>query len=426
MAETDTATGTKPDALKTPQEVQVEQLVAELAGKLEHFGALFSELDTKLQAQFKGQADEIAKLSSSIASVQANAIKRFHAIADEHRRGGDYRGPFASREEAGQFGRVVAAIMRRDHAAMKEELEKAAISPTKGTTGGYLMPELLLGGIIRNVEDAGVFERNCPAIPVNVMSGGAVKRTAGLTVYYPDYGVAGTASTPGAGQRRFELKRFVVGTEVDNWMLASDLAVALGDWVATEISYALALAEDTNWFVGTGTNEYCGYTGLFKRTDLLSVAGVSGDDTFDEMIAKSTLYLGEMLGTAPLWVHNSSPKWFMHLLIFFKYLGVRDTAGQPIANVMQAQGGGLPFWLMGYPVEPVQVAPSATAVSTVFALFGALARACRVYRHSKAVELKSSDQLKFWEAMTVFAADVPQDMQVADTNGIVQLKTAAS
>jgi len=425
MAKTETAPGTKPDAIKTPQEVQVEQLVAELAGKLESIGASYNDLDAKYQAQFKGQADEIAKLSNSMEKVQADAIKRFHAIAGHYQRGGDYRGPFADREQAAQFGRMVAAIMQHDHAALKAEYDKAAISLTKGPEGGYLMPELLLAGIIRNVEEAGVFERNCPAIPVSVMSGGGARRTGGLTVYYPDFGVAGTASTPTVGDTRFALKRFVVGTEVDNWMLASDLAVALGDWVATEISYGLMLAADSDWFVGDGTSGYCGYTGLFKRTDLLSVGGDSGDDTFAEMIAKSTYYLGTVLGTAPLWVHNSSPKWFMHLLIFFQYLGVRDTAGQPIANVMQAQTG-LPFYLMGYPVEPVQVAPSATDVSTVFTLFGALTRACRVYRHSKAVELKSSDQLKFWEAQTVFAADVPQDMTVVDGNGVVQLKTAAS
>jgi HK97 family phage major capsid protein len=406
---------------QTDQDRQVAGLLNEVLDKIDQ---RFTDLDERTQSQFRQQAGEISRMNTSLTDTRQTSIKRFHEIAQHYRQGGDYRGPFRDAEQARNFGRVVAAIAGRDHRAW-EDLEKAGISPGKGSTGGFLLQEILLKELIRNVEESGIFERNCPAMPVNGLSGGTPKRTSGLTVYYPDFGVAATASTPTLGMSNFNLKRHVVALEVDNWMLGSELAIALGDYIAEEFAYALALAADTNWFMGDGTAGYCGYTGLFKRTDLPSVVGDSGDDTFSEMIAKSTYYLAQMLGKLPIWGHRSDPRWFMHLLTFFNYLGVRDSVGQPIANIIMQQGG-VPFWLMGYPVEPLSIAPSTTAVSTTFALFGSLKRACRVYRHANASEFKSSDQLKILEGQTVFVADVPQDMTVRDVNGLVQLKTAAT
>lgn len=395
-------------------------LLRDVVAKLNQLG----ELTERNRKDIAGAAGEIARLSGRVTDLQATAQQRFMALTGQHQRGGSYRGSFASREEAAEVGHLAAAVIKRDSTTLAE-LRRAGITPGTGPEGGYLLKETLIEGILRDVEEAGVFERNCPAIPVGTLKGGGLKRTGGVTVYYPDYDVAATASTPALGRTAFSLKRYVAWTNIDNWMLASGLAAVLGDWIATEIAHSLALANDTNWFNGDGTSGYCGCTGLFKSTDLLSVTGDSGDDTFDEMIAKSTHYLALALGTLPQWAHAADPRWFMHLLTFFKYLGLRDTTGQPIANIITQQGPPA-LYLMGYPVVPVQIAPATTAASTVFALFGALRRTCRVYRHKSAVELKSTDQLKWLEAETSFAADVPQDMTIVNGSGTVQLKTAAS
>ena len=53
-------------------------------------------------------------------------------------------------------------------------------------------------------------------------------------------------------------------------------------------------------------------------------------------------------------------------------------------------------------------------------------RACRTYRHNRAVEFKMSDQLGKEEwivGLSAFACDVPLDMAVRNGDGIVQLIT---
>lgn len=417
-------------ALKTEQERQYAQLLNEVVARIESRQHGVAELSEKDRAAIVAQARDIERISTELADYKRSAVERFQQIVNAHanNRGG-YRGPFADVEQARHFGRAVAAIVRRDHAALAE-LQKAAILPTSGPAGGYLLHEQLINDLIRNVEDAGQFEANCPAFPVSTLKGGVPTRTSGLTVYYPDYGVAGTPSTPAFGKKNYDLKRHVVGVELENWMLASELAVALADYAVTEMAYALALASDTNWFLGDGTSTYCGYTGVFKLpSGVQTVIGASGDDTFAEMIDKTTLYLGEALGKLPLWAHRAGPKWYGHLSVFFRYLGARDSTGQPVnANILAAAGGTPQFVLMGYPFVPVQIAPAvtATAVSTCYMVLAALSRACGVFRHRGAIELKSSEHVKFWENMTVLAADVPQDMVIRDGNAIVQLITAAS
>jgi HK97 family phage major capsid protein len=249
-------------------------------------------------------------------------------------------------------------------------------------------------------------------------------------MYYPDYGVAGTVSTPGTGTTKFELARYVAAVEIDQWMLASDLAIALADYVRTEIIYALSYYTDLNWFMGTGTGEFCKKTGLFKlgaSDGVGQVVGDSGDDTFTKMIAKTTYYLAQALGSLPTWAHRASPKWYMHPSNFFNHLGVRDAGGMPFAQILLAEDQ-LVLRLAGLPARLVPVAPSVTAVSTCYGLLAALPRACRTYRHNRAVEFAWSDNLgedKWLSGVSAVKCDVPLDMQVRVPSGVIQLCTHA-
>lgn len=415
---------------QSEQTKQYAQLMNELGRVLR---TDFASLADKQQQTILGHAADIAKLSDEIKDLKQDQTARFQQHLADYQAGGSYRGPFRSAAAAKQFGEFAGAVLQKDYARVIE-LQKAAMLPTSGPAGGYLMPDLLIQDLVRNVEEAGVFEANCPAMPVPVLKGGVAKRTSGLTVYYPDYGVAGTASTPAMGKSQFNCKREIAGVEVEDWMLASDLAIPLANYVVTELAYALALADDTNYFVGTGTSAYNGYTGLFKSgmtgmadLSLQKVDGDSGDDTLAELIAKTTYYLGAMLGKLPLWAHKQEPKWYGHASIFFAYLGSRSTTGEPlVANILASAGGVPGFSLMGLPFVPVQVAPTATAVSTVFLLLASLKAGCAFVRHQAGIRFRTNDSLKFWEGLTIFAADVAQDMVVKDGNAVVQLKTAAS
>jgi hypothetical protein len=187
--------------------------------------------------------------------------------------------------------------------------------------------------------------------------------------------------------------------------------------------------------MGDGTSAYGKYTGLFTLTGSETVdatkptvvVGDAGDDTFAEMIAKTTYYLAKMMGMLPTWAMAAGPRWYMHPVSFFSYLGVRDSSGMPIASVYVGEGPQLR--LLGLPVRLVSCAPSSTAVSTVFAILTPLQRACRTYRHRSAIELAWSDNLgedKWLAGISGVKCDVPMDMRVRCPSGIVQLATAAA
>jgi len=415
----------RPAQFQTPQEQQVAQLVTELVDKT---NAGLKELSDRQVHEFKANADAVAKLSNDFKSVEAKYAERFKAIATRVQAGGPVHG-FASREEAAQFGRFVAAVYRRDASALAE-LQKAGMTPGTGPEGGYLLVETIVDDLMRDLDQAGIFLQHCPPIAVNALGGGSVQGRSGVTVYHPKYGSTIPISTPGIGGTNFDLLRYCAAVEIDNWMLDSALAAALGEYVRSEMTYGLMLATDTEWFMGTGTEAYGRYLGLFKqgawdagtRAGVQQVVGDSGDDTFAEIIAKSTYYLAQMLGKLPQWAHALGPTWFMHPLVFFSYLGIRDSAGMPIAGIFLAQNAPA-LRLMGYPVQLLSIAPSTTAVSTPFVLLAALRRACRTYRHSRAIEFRMTDQLKWLENITTFAADVPMDMKIRNGEAIVQLVT---
>jgi HK97 family phage major capsid protein len=414
--------------LKTPQQSQFEQWTNDVGQLLTKLGQSFAELKETQQRELAGQAGEITRLSNDFDKVQGQYAQRFHAIADHYYRGGAYKGPFESREQAAQFGWLVIASIGGPDQRQKAlaELQRAGIVPTPGAEGGFLSPELLLSGIMRNVEQYGVFERAVPATPVDRHSGAVIKRTGGLTVYHPELEAATTASTPTFGKVDFALKRWATLTLIDRWFMADALVVSLGDFVATEIGHALAYAQDLYGFMGDGTSTYARVTGVLKRagTNQLVVTGDTADDTFAEFCDASVKYLGAMMGTLPGWAHMEQPRWFMHLSVFFRYLSARDDNGMPIANILQADRPN-PFMLMGYPVEITQVAPALTdtAVSTVFMAFGALQRGWLLARHVKGLEVRTSEHYKFAEGQIAIAGEAVQDIVETDNQAYVQGKT---
>lgn len=122
-------------ALKTEQERQYAQLLNEVVARIESRQHGVAELSEKDRAAIVAQARDIERISTELADYKRSAVERFQQIVNAHanNRGG-YRGPFADVEQARHFGRAVAAIVRRDHAALAE-LQKAAILPTSGQIG---------------------------------------------------------------------------------------------------------------------------------------------------------------------------------------------------------------------------------------------------------------------------------------------------
>lgn len=419
-----------PGTIEVPKSEQAQNYAA-LLTDLNNAVARFGELTPKMEAQFKAHAEDIAKLRDTVSAMERTSEQRFAAVLQRHQAGGEYSGHYASPEQARAVGNVLLAVAGRtrfaeaDLRAAGVPLEAAAVAPSPDASGGYLVGDTLMREIVRNVAEAGVFEANCPAMDTTELKGGFPRRTGGLTVHYPEFGAAATASTPAFGRANFSLVRHAVLSVVDKWMLRANLAIPLAEFVAQELGDALALAEDTNWFIGTGTSSYGGYTGVFKDTGTLSEGGDSGDDTFVEMIGESSDYLARCIGTLPAQFHAGA-KWYMHHKIFWSYMGIKDSAGAPVLAGVYASAGQPTLGLMGFPVALTAVAPSTTAVSTTMAILANLRKACKVLRFNGGGTIQFSEHHKFAEGQMAYLLDLPQDRVIVDPNGIVRLVTAAS
>lgn len=414
----------------TSQDRQFTGLIGDVLDKIDE---RFSDLDNDTQAKFKDAGAEIARMQDDLDCVKADSRKRFYAIAEHYHRGGDYVGPFPDRETAGAFGKFVAAVARGPQAVerlYKEDRWFAAISPESGEKGGFLSPEVLLSGIVNNAEQYGVFERNVRVWPVSGQSASRVTRAQGATVFYPDLGQAPTESTLKTNRVRTELTRYSALAYADRWMMADDLAVSLGDYVAGELGYSLANAIDKNGFIGDGSIGYARVVGIFNLVDELANALVvtadAADDTFDKVIAASVKYPTKCAGELPDVADDENCKWFLHRSVFWTFLGTRDSQNRPVADILTT-GERPQRVLCGYPAEVTQVAPkmSDSAASTVMAVLGNLMRGAEMYRHTAGTELRVSEHVKFLEGEVAMLLDVPQGIAHLDENMTVRLKTGA-
>lgn len=420
---------TEPALVLTPQEAALEGLMKDLLTKLD---GRFSDLEAKVQNKFLAAVQDIEKLADKAVDEKAAAEKRFRALADHYRRGGAYKGPFADAEEAAHFGRFCVRALLGPEALPKEQAEKlqqAAIGVTTGEKGGYLVPESLMDGIIYNVEQYGLAERELDWVPTD-QSAGAVKFTQGATVYYPDEGVAPTESNFKFASVKFNLTRYSAYALADRWMLRTNAFIAIGDFIAGEMARAMAYAQDLNLFMGDGTSTYARTIGAFNRagTNQLKVTADTGDNTFAEVCDASVKYLGSVIGTCPEWIEQWSPAFYMHRTIFWRYMSARDSQNRPIADVRIGASGKPEQQLFGYPVRITQVAPklSDSGNSKKLLLFGALRKGFRGARHRAGAELRVSEHLKFLEGQIGMVLDLPQCIEEIDNQAYCQLETAAS
>ena len=232
--------------------------------------------------------------------------------------------------------------------------------------GGYTVPTPLAATIIRLIEEYGVFRRFSRNMPMTAMTLDVPRRTAGLTVYYPGENTAITASDITVDQVNLVAKKYAL-LNIMSTELAEDAIISWTDLVAEEMAWSIALAEDTNSFLGDGTGTYGGITGIANALQAGSIvaggAGLWGGvslTNLEEMIAKTPAYAG------------FRGRWYMNKYAYYSVVvSLLNTAGG--TDMRQIEAGG-EMMLMGYPVTFTQVLPgSAGANGDMVIVFGDLA-----------------------------------------------------
>lgn len=411
---------------RTASDTQYADLTKEILSAID---TRFTALEERLQRKFSGAADEIARMQDSAAARDESRDAVMRTMIGQER-AGTLKHSFADNRQAAAFGRACKALMRPAGFDLSDEDRRAiaAITDGSGASGGYVLGESVVGPILSNLEGANgsVFERNCPFVPV-MANTGIPRITQGATVYYPDYGTAPGDSSMRLGSTKLRLTNYAVFALADRWMYQAASDIAFGEFIANEFRRALAIAIDSNAFIGDGSPTYARVTGIFNRaaSGNVIVTADSGDNTYAECIDATTKYLAQMAGGVPEVTLAYQPKWFGSSSVWFRYLGARDGSNRPIADMFAA--GQKQLW--GYDFETVSVAPKlsdASQASKAFLAFGALRRAWAAARFVSGIEIRVSDQYKFAEGQIAILLNAVQDMDEADPGAIALLKTAAS
>jgi len=303
--------------------------------------------------------------------------------------------------------------------------------------GGYLVFPEFEKSVIKLRNEYGSLRRNARIKPMGSDTLTQPRRTAGLTVYFPEEAGSITQSDMKWDQLSITAKKMAVlaqySTELDE-----DGIINLADELADETAYAFAKKEDECGFLGDGTSTYGGFYGITTRIDDNSgstysgsiVTATTGNTTFGTL---DLVDFEEVLGQVPQYARGRG-KWYISNAGFWASMArLVDAAGGNTGAMLQA-GVGLRF--LGWPVEIVDVMNSTltTQASTVLLLFGSLPQ-CVYLGTRRGITVKTSDhryleydKIGFQATQRVGIACYPGDPEAPTTAGgpVLALKTPAA
>ena len=222
---------------------------------------------------------------------------------------------FVNAEEAYASGQWLRALAGRDEVrdnarewCGQHGLDIRAVQ-TEGvnTAGGFLVPDPLEAGIIRLVEEFGVFRMKAANYPMTSDTCSVPKRTGGLTVYFPGEAGTITASDMTVGRVNLQARKLATLTRVTS-ELNEDSIISIMDLLAQEIALAFATSEDEQGFNGDGTATYGGAVGI--KNALLAgseYTAASGNTSFAEL--DDADFIG-MMGQVAMYP-GMMPEWYI-------------------------------------------------------------------------------------------------------------------
>jgi len=374
----------------------------------------------------------ISALAGDVDGLADEMRRRMRAVREGMFDGrGRYRGIFGSRERALAFGLHVAGYcygkkwaiekLKKDAPDLYEITELANKDLTSGdfAAGGAFAPEAFSADLIRHVEEAGVFPRLARRVPMAEGRRSWPKRTGGLTVYYPDEGVAITESDVSTGRVAMEPIKYATYTEISS-ELDEDSVIVLGELIAMEASLAFSTALDNNAFNGDGTSAYARAVGILQSGNVGEVAMASGDTSFADL---SYDYLVDMQSASPTYVTN--PVWGISRTLLGQCRKIADSNGNPIVSDTPLLVGE-PRTLLGDPVHIAQTMPAMTddAVSTSFLWHGQL-DISHMYGVRRGMTIAASEHVKFAEDMIGIKVTGRFGIAERQADAVTKITTAA-
>lgn len=284
--------------------------------------------------------------------------------------------------------------------------------------GGVLVAPEMSNEIIRLVEEFGAFPQYARRVSMNSDTLVIARRTGGLAARPVGENVEVTASDVTFDNVELTAKIWGVANRVPNSLL-EDSIIDLADAMAVEVAQAFAEAFDNAGFIGDGTSQYHGVTGVATKVlgsdYTASVVTATSNATF------AALDMGDftdMVAKLPLYARRNaawyiSPAGWGSAMLRLAMLpgGSSGPGGNSTSDV--ATGFGERF--LGYPVRLVHSLHSGLGSSTgsVACLFGDLAQAA-TFGERRAVSIRTASERYIEYDQTLTFATTRNAMVVHD------------
>lgn len=260
--------------------------------------------------------------------------------------------------------------------------------------GGVLVAPEMSNEIIRLVEEYGAFPQYARRVSMNSDTLVIARRTGGLAARPVGENVEVTASDVTFDNIELSAKIWGVANRVPNSLL-EDSIIDLADAMAVEVAQAFAEAFDNAGFIGDGTSQYHGVTGVCTKVlDAAHTASVvTGAATFGALTMAN---FTDMVAKLPLYARRNaafyvSPAGWGSAMLRLAMLpgGASGPGGNSTSDV--AAGFGERF--LGYPVRLVHSMESALTGTSgkVGVLFGDLAQAA-TFGERRAVNIRTASE----------------------------------
>ena len=383
------------EPMSEEQEASLRSL-SEKADKLKEriaFHEKMAEKEKELRAVLERSAP--AKTIEKPEDKKEQSVEtRNYAIPKTGRALKAFKGPDAE-ERAYRAGMHLKAYTFGDREARRwcedHRVESRVQASGVNSLGGALVSDELMSEIIRLVEEYGAFPQYARRLPMSTDTMVVARRTAGLAAR-----PIGENSEPATSDVTFDnvelnAKIWGIANRVPNSLL-EDSVISLSDLMALEVAQAFAVAFDDAGFVGDGTSNYHGTTGICTKIlesaySKSVVSAASGNPTFD------TLDLVDFTNTVsrlPVYARRNAAWYISPAGYGSSMLRLAMSSGGVSTQNIEA-GFGTSF--LGYPVRLVHSMESNLTGTSgrVLALFGDLAQAA-TFGERRGVSVKTASE----------------------------------
>lgn len=421
------------------------------ADELESFNGYSERLETAKAdlakaEEFEARKRQIAEMQS-LNSAPASPIggiptRGSNDVLRVHHRIGPMRAfkGDSSARDAYDCGMWLRAMLARNNRQTDEQAEariatrgwdvRATATEGTATAGGFLVPTPLANAIIDVRALAGISRQLARVVPMTAETLQIARKTDGTTVYYPGETGTTTASDQSWGQVELRAKKRAILSKISQ-ELRDDALIAVVDDLASQMGTDFAVKEDAEFVKGDTTSTYGGEKGLLES---LGAAGLFTPSTGAGKSVWTGLALTDFtstMGKLPDKYWQYGPSWICSSVFYYTVMFdlMADAGGNTIATIANGASGRPNF--LGYPVYFTNQMPTATAVSTTSALFGAFNQAA-VIGDRMGIMVAQSEHLDFAEELLAVRATTRYDINVYDhgdgstAGAYVGLSTAAS